>query len=366
MAADDARAETGAPADGAPADAALPADGAPADAPAYRKAGVDLGLAELFKGRLKSLVEGTYGPEVVGKLGGFGGAFAIGELVEPDPVLVATADGVGTKVLVAQRVGRHDTIGVDLVNHCVNDLLAALGRPLLFLDYIAMGRLEEGTALSLVTGLARACRENELTLLGGETAEMPDLYEEGEYDLAGFAVGVAPRARLERMAQVQPGDVIVGLPSSGLHTNGYSLARRIVLEVAGQELHDEVPWGGETWADALLTVHRSYRREVAPLLDDPALHGLAHITGGGFPGNLPRALPPGLGAHVDRSAWQTPPIFRWLAERGEVDDAEMFRVFNMGIGFCLIVDSGAAERVAAATGGVAIGHIVIGEGVEWG
>lgn len=335
------------------------------DAPHYRAAGVDLGRADRFKGRLKSLVEGTFGPEVVGELGGFGGAFAIGGLVEEEPVLVATADGVGTKILVAQRVGRHDTIGEDLVNHCVDDLLASFARPLFLLDYIACGELEEGVALSIVTGVVRACRENRIALLGGETAEMPDLYEPWEYDLAGFAIGVAPRARLARNHRAELGDVVVGLPSNGLHTNGYTLARRIVLEDAGRSLEDEVPWGEGSWADALLAVHRSYLPALLPLLDDPTLHAMAHITGGGFPGNLPRALTPGLAASIDRSSWEQPPFFTWLSRAGGVSDDEMYRVFNMGIGFCLVVEAGEAERIAAETGGFPIGHIVQGGGVVW-
>lgn len=333
-------------------------------APAYRAAGVDLAAADRFKGRLKALVEGTHGPEVLGGLGGFGGAFAIGALEERDPVLVATTDGVGTKVLVAQRAGRHDTIGRDLVHHCIDDLLASFARPLFLLDYVAMGRLEEGVALSIVAGLARACRDAGVALVGGETAEMPDLYEPGEYDLAAFAVGVTPRARLARAA-IEPGDVVLGLSSSGLHTNGYTLARRIVFEIAGAELDDDVPWGEGRWSDALLAVHRSYLREVGPLLDDPALHALAHVTGGGLVGNLPRALPIGLGARIDRSAWSVPPLFRWLAETGRIADEEMLRVFNMGIGFCLVVDPAARERLARATGAIAIGHIEEGHGVEW-
>jgi len=335
------------------------------EAPAYRAAGVDLAVTDRIKGRLASLVEGTFGPEVLGRFGGFGGAFALGGLPEKDPVLVATADGVGTKILVAQRAGRHDTIGEDLVHHCVDDLLASFARPLFLLDYVAAGRVEADVALAIVAGLARGCRANGLALLGGETAEMPDLYAIGEYDLAGFAVGVAPRARLEDRPPVRAGDVVVGLASTGLHTNGYTLARRVVFEAAGHAPGDEVPWGGASWTDALLAVHRSYLSEVGPLLDDPALHGIAHVTGGGFAGNLPRVLPAGLAARIDRGAWEPPAIFRWLAEAGKIGGEEMARVFNMGIGMCLIVDAGAAERVAGSTGGIVIGHIEEGRGVVW-
>ncbi|MGH7558414.1 MAG: phosphoribosylformylglycinamidine cyclo-ligase [Gemmatimonadota bacterium] len=337
-------------------------------APAYRAAGVDIEGADDVKRRLAALVGSTLGPEVLGGVGGFGGCYAIGGLPETDPVLVASADGVGTKLLVAQWANRHDTVGQDLVNHCVNDLLAAGARPLLFLDYIATGKLEPEVVLSVVEGLARACRDNRVALIGGETAEMPDLYAPGRYDLAGFMVGVAPRSRLGSRATV--GDVVLGLPSSGLHTNGYTLARRVVIEAAGHRPDELVPWGGEAWADALLAVHRSYLAAVRPLLDDPGLHAIAHVTGGGFAGNLPRVLPHGLGARLDREAWTVPPIFGYLAEVGGVDEDEMYRVFNMGIGLCLVVTPEASARIVesvtkAGDRAMEIGRIVKGEGVLW-
>ena len=337
-------------------------------APAYRAAGVDLAGSDEVKLRLARLVESTLGPEAVGGVGGFGGCYAIGGLTEPDPVLVASADGVGTKVLVARWAGRHDTVGQDLVHHCVDDLLAAGARPLLFLDYIATGKIDPEIVLPLVEGLARACREVGVALIGGETAEMPDLYQAGDYDLAGFVVGVAPRSRLGSRATA--GDVVLGLPSSGLHTNGYTLARRIVIEREGIQPDEIVPWGGETWADALLAVHRSYRSSVLPLLDDPDLHAVAHVTGGGFAGNIPRVLPAGLGAELGRSAWEVPSLFRFLAEAGNVSEEEMYRVFNMGIGMCLVVAAEAADRIAEACAAhgdppARMGRIVEGEGVEW-
>jgi phosphoribosylformylglycinamidine cyclo-ligase len=341
----------------------MAADPSAGRAPSYRAAGVDLARADQFKKRLAVLVEGTFGPDVIGALGGFGGAFAIGRRVEQEPIVVATADGVGTKLLVAQQAGRHDTIGQDLVHHCVDDLLAAFARPLFLLDYIATGELDEDVLLSIVAGLARGCRDNGIALLGGETAEMRDLYEPGQYDLVGFALGIAPRSRFDRPS-VRAGDVVLGLASTGLHTNGYTLARRI-FEISGFTLDDAVPWGGESWADVLLAVHRSYLSEVGPLLDDPDLHAVAHVTGGGFAGNLPRVIPPGLGARLDRKAWEAPPLFRWLGETGQIDEEEMYRVFNMGIGLCLIVEVGSVERIAAQTGGISIGHIVERKGVEW-
>ncbi|MGH7563323.1 MAG: phosphoribosylformylglycinamidine cyclo-ligase [Gemmatimonadota bacterium] len=343
-------------------------DGQRPGAPAYRAAGVDIEGADEIKRRLAALVGSTLGPEVLGGVGGFGGCYAIGGLPEADPVLVTSADGVGTKVLVAEWAERHDTVGEDLVNHCVNDLLAAGARPILFLDYIAAGKLESDVVLSVVEGLARACRANHVALIGGETAEMPDLYAVGRYDLVGFMIGVAPRSRLGSRATV--GDIVLGLPSSGLHTNGYTLARRIVIDGAGHRPEEVVPWGGESWADALLAVHLSYRAAVEPLLDGAGLHAVAHITGGGFAGNLPRVLPGGLGARLDRSAWTVPPLFGYLAETGGVDEDEMYRVFNMGIGLCLVVSPEATESIMesvaeAGDRAVEIGYIEEGEGVLW-
>lgn len=339
-------------------------------ASAYRAAGVDLGAADRFKARLAGLVGPTLGSDVVGGLGGFGGCFSLATTSEAEPVLVASADGVGTKVLVARAAGRHDTVGHDLVNHCVDDLLAQGARPLFFLDYIASGRLDETLALALVEGFARGCRENGIPLLGGETAEMPDVYEPEGYDLAGFIVGVAPRARLERLGNaVAPGDVVLGLRSSGLHTNGYTLARKVVL-AGGRSIIDPVPWGDGTWADVLLAVHRSYLPAVLPLLDDPALHGCAHVTGGGFEGNLGRPLCDGVGVRIRADAWEPPPLFAFLAREGNISRSEMVRVFNMGIGFCLYVEEREVERVArrcseAGVPAVVIGEVVAGEGVTW-
>ena len=339
-------------------------------ASAYRAAGVDVEDADRFKKKLAGIVGATPSEGVLGGFGGFGGCFTLAGVREPDPVLVASADGVGTKVLVARAAGRHDTVGHDLVNHCVDDLLAQGARPLFFLDYIASGRLDEDVALALVEGFAAGCRENGIPLLGGETAEMPDVYEADGYDLAGFIVGVAPRARLDRLgASVEPGDVVLGLPSSGLHTNGYTLARKVALG-GGRSVTDSVPWGAGTWADALLAIHRSYLPVVLPLLDDPALHGCAHVTGGGFEGNLPRSLPPGVGVRLRRGAWEPPPLFLFLAREGNIAPSEMVRVFNMGIGFCLYVDRREAGRLARACSdagapALEIGEVVRGEGVAW-
>lgn len=342
----------------------------PDPASAYRAAGVDLEAADRFKEKLKQVVGATPRTGVLGELGGFGGCFSLAGARETEPVLVASADGVGTKVLVARAASRHDTVGHDLVNHCVDDLLAQGARPLFFLDYIASGRLEENVALALVEGFARGCRENGIPLLGGETAEMPDVYEADGYDLAGFIVGVAPRARLDRLgSSVEAGDVVLGLPSSGLHTNGYTLARKVAL-AGGRSISDPVPWGAGSWADVLLAVHRSYLAAVLPLLDDPALHGCAHVTGGGFDGNLPRTLRPGLGVRLRRQSWTPPPVFEFLAREGNISSAEMVRVFNLGIGFCLYVERREADRVIEACSNAGmpafeIGEVVVGEGVSW-
>jgi phosphoribosylformylglycinamidine cyclo-ligase len=339
-------------------------------ASAYRAAGVDLEAADRFKEKLKRIVAATPADGVVGGLGGFGGCFTLAGVREADPVLVASTDGVGTKVLVARAAGRHDTLGRDLVNHCVDDLLAQGARPLFFLDYIASGRLDETVALALVEGFAAGCRENGIPLLGGETAEMPDVYAADGYDLAGFIVGVAPRARLDRLGKaVEPGDVVLGLPSSGLHTNGYTLARKVLL-TGGRTITDPLPWGAGTWADALLAVHLSYLSAVLPLLDDPGLHGCVHVTGGGFEGNLPRPLPPHVGIRLRWDSWEPPPLFEFLGREGNIAPEEMVRVFNMGIGFCLYVDRREAGRIVRACSdagapAIEIGEAVTGKGVRW-
>lgn len=339
-------------------------------APSYREAGVDLATADRIKRRLRAIVEPTFNKGVVTEIGGFAGGYDLSSNPDLGSVLVASADGVGTKVLVAQLANRHDTVGEDLVNHCVDDLLAAGAKPLFFLDYIATGKLDPEIVISIVNGFARGCAGNAIPLLGGETAEMPDLYPAGKYDLAGFAVGsmIAQWGTSENRVQI--GDVILGLSSTGLHTNGYSLARQIVFDRAGQRPEDIVPWAETSWADELLAVHRSYLKSVGPLLGDEALHSAAHITGGGFSANLARALPPGSAAAIDRSAWTPGPLFDYLATTGNIDSDEMYRVFNMGIGFCLIVSAEHASEIArrCRTSGqpaLVIGEIVAGEGLQW-
>jgi phosphoribosylformylglycinamidine cyclo-ligase len=281
---------------------------------------------------------------------------------------VASTDGVGTKLKVAALAGRHDTVGQDIVNHCVNDILVQGARPLFFLDYLATGRLSPDVAEQIVTGIARGCRLNGCALLGGETAEMPGFYADGEYDLAGFIVGAVDRSRVIDGRRLAPGDRLIGLPSDGLHTNGYSLARRIVFESLGLTIDSVIPGTGQTVADALLAVHRSYLGVVEPLLGaGDVVKGLAHITGGGITDNLPRIFPAGLGAVIRRGAWEVPPLFRFLWDAGRVPEGDMYRTFNMGIGLIIACAPGDEARVlarlrdAGEPGALVIGEMVKGE-----
>ena len=333
----------------------------------YATAGVSLGRAERATARIRELVSATFTEPVLGEFGGFAGGFDLSRHPDPGQVLVASTDGVGTKVLVAIRAGRHDTVGEDLVNHCVNDILTQGAAPLFFLDYIGCGRLDADRIAEIVSGVARGCRENGCALLGGETAEMPDLYREEEYDLAGSIVGLVERDRRIDGAAIRPGDLVLGLASSGLHTNGYTLARKIVFDDLGLDAADELPGTSATVADALLAVHRSYLRPVRPLLASSLIRGMAHVTGGGFEGNVSRMLPEDVDCEIDAGAWEPPALFRSLSQAGRVEPAEMYRVFNMGIGFLLFVNPGSAEavgRVLASHGeeGRVVGRALRGSG----
>jgi phosphoribosylformylglycinamidine cyclo-ligase len=328
----------------------------------YKQSGVDIDAGHEVVRRIKELARGTFTPGVLSEIGSFGGLFRLGERGHRDPVLVSSADGVGTKLRVAFMSGIHGTVGVDLVNHCVNDILVQGAQPLFFLDYLATGRLDPDVAVQIVEGLARACRENGCALLGGETAEMPGFYGDGEYDVAGFIVGSVERDRLIDGRRIAPGDVLIGLPSSGLHTNGYSLARTIVFERLRLGVHDRVPELGMTVADALLAPHRSYLPVVRPLLETTLVKGMAHITGGGVTDNLPRILPEGTDAIVRLGSWDVPPIFRWLERAGAVPQEDMLRTFNMGLGLILVVAPGDADDVIGAVRGAGeSGARVIGE-----
>ena len=313
----------------------------------YKQAGVDIEAGNEVVRRIRSLARGTFTPGVLSDIGSFGGLFRLDAASVVDPVLVASADGVGTKLRLAFLTGVHRTIGTDLVNHCVNDILVQGAQPLFFLDYLATGRLQPDVAVQVVEGLSSACVANGCALLGGETAEMPGFYADGEYDLAGFIVGAVPRNRLIDGRGIAPGDALIGVPSSGLHTNGYSLARRIVFDLAGLRADSHVAELGATVGAALLEPHRSYLSLVRPLLASGLIKGMAHITGGGITDNLPRILPPGTGAVVDRAAWEVPALFRWLQRTGNVPDDDMFRTFNMGIGLIIACASEDADRIMA-------------------
>jgi phosphoribosylformylglycinamidine cyclo-ligase len=308
----------------------------------YKQSGVDIDAGNEAVRRIRELARGTFTPGVLSEIGSFGGLFRPDLAGCREPVLVASADGVGTKLKIAFLTGRHDTVGADLVNHCVNDILVQGAQPLFFLDYLATGRLSPDVAAAVVAGMARACRENGCALLGGETAEMPGFYAEGEYDLAGFIVGLVDRTRILDGSTIVPGDVLLALPSAGLHTNGYSLARRICFDVAGLSVDSIVPAIGRSVGDALLLPHRSYLSAIRPLLGTGRIKGLAHITGGGMTENLPRILPTGTRALVDRRTWRVPALFDWLQRTGGVPADEMFRAFNMGVG--LIVACGADDE----------------------
>ncbi|HSJ63089.1 MAG TPA: phosphoribosylformylglycinamidine cyclo-ligase [Gemmatimonadaceae bacterium] len=330
----------------------------------YRSAGVDIDAADAAKHRIRALVESTFTEGARGRFGGFGGMFRVPPGMRA-PLLVSSADGVGTKIKVAIEADRHDTIGHDLVNHCTNDILVQGAVPLFFLDYVAFGKLVPEVVEAVVRGVAAGCRENGCALIGGETAEMPGVYTPPDYDLAGFIVGVVEEEDVLGSERVREGDVLVALPSSGLHTNGYSLARRIVAERLRLGPHDRFPETEETVAETLLAVHRSYLPALRPVLG--RLHAMAHITGGGIPGNLDRALPPSLDAVVDTHSWTVPTAFRVLEEAGGVAREEMLRAFNMGVGMIVIVSAGKADAVLAAAAesglhGWVAGEVVGGSG----
>jgi phosphoribosylformylglycinamidine cyclo-ligase len=334
----------------------------------YKASGVDIDAGNEVVRRIRSLARGTFTASVLSDIGSFGGLFHLDASRAADAVLVASADGVGTKLRVAFMAGTHRSIGVDLVNHCVNDILVQGAEPLFFLDYLATGRLDPDVAVQIVEGLAEACRQNGCALLGGETAEMPGFYKDGEYDVAGFIVGIVSRARLIDGSRIQPGDVLIGLPSSGLHTNGYSLARRIAFDVAGLDVRSRFPGSNTSIGEALLIPHRTYLPVIRPLLASGAIKGMAHITGGGITENLPRILPAKTQAVIDRSAWRVPTIFEWLQQAGDVPSDDMLRTFNMGIGMILAVAANDAFsvlnnlRAGGETGAATIGVVRSGDG----
>lgn len=333
----------------------------------YRSSGVDIDAGNEVVRRVKQLAKSTFTDGVLSDIGTFGGLFRPDLSGLQEPVLVASTDGVGTKLKVAFLADRHDTVGVDLVNHCVNDLLVQGARPIFFLDYLATGQLSPDVSAAVIEGIAQGCKRNHCALLGGETAEMPGFYADGEYDLAGFIVGLVDRPRLIDGREIRAGDVLIGLPSSGLHTNGYSLARRVVFDTLHLTVESELHELGTTVGEELLRPHRSYLAVVLPLLDAGLVKGLAHITGGGLTENVPRVLPPATSARIDRQAWTAPPIFRLLQRAGEIPDEEMYRTFNMGVGMVIISAREALDtvRTALAHAGeptaITIGEVMEGE-----
>lgn len=326
-------------------------------AEAYARAGVNLDAADAAKQAMRAAIRSTHGPQVLGAMGGFGGLFALDTGGLREPVLVSSIDGVGTKLKIAFALNRHGSVGADLVNHCVNDILVCGARPLFFLDYLALGAMDADQAVTIVGGVAAACREAGCALIGGETAAMPGFYAAGEYDLAGCIVGLADRDHLVGGENIQAGDVVIGLPSLGLHTNGYSLVRAVFADA---DLNAPVPELGRSLGDELLQPHRSYLHEVLPLVNERVVTGMAHITGGGLTDNLPRVVPEGLTVRLDASTWDVLPIFRLIQRQGSIAWAEMQRVFNLGLGFLIFCRPDHAARVLAQTetaGGRRVGEV---------
>jgi len=335
----------------------------------YREAGVDIDAGDDAVRRIMPLARATNRAEVIGGVGGFASLVGLPSKYR-EPVMVSSTDGVGSKLKIACLAGRHETVGIDLVAMGVNDILVPGAEPLYFLDYISVGRLDPGQIEAIVGGIADGCRQAGCALVGGEMAEHPDLLPPGEYDLAGFAVGIAERGRLIDGARIRPGDAVLGLASSGLHSNGFSLVRRIVFDVMKLRVTDPLPGTGRLVADELLAPTRIYVRSIQTLLETVDVRGMAHVTGGGVTGNIPRVLPAGCRARLVRSSWSPPAVFQTLREAGRVEDAEMFRTFNMGIGYVVIVAAADAEQAARTLRGAGekvtrIGEIVAGErGVE--
>jgi len=302
---------------------------------AYAQAGVNIDVKMNAVGSIKQMVASTKTANVIGNIGAFGGLHKVPK--GRDMILVASTDGVGTKLKVAAMMNKHDTVGQDIVNHCVNDILVQGAMPLFFMDYVGTAKVDPVQFKNVVSGLCKACKENKMALLGGETAEMPGLYPAGEYDLVGTIVGCVQKSKLITGKSIRAGDVIIGFPSEGLQTNGFSLARRVVFDVCQYSFRDKLPGTNQTFGDALMAVHRSFLKPVTALMKAVKISGMAHITGGGFPDNIPRVLPKSVNAEIDRSTWEVPTIFSFIQNQGKVERDEMYRVFNMGIGFVVII-----------------------------
>ncbi|MFN0205620.1 MAG: phosphoribosylformylglycinamidine cyclo-ligase [Planctomycetota bacterium] len=332
----------------------------------YKTAGVDIDAKYAAVQGAAADIKSTHTAAVLGNLGGFGSLFRLHSAGKyHDPVLVASTDGVGTKLAVAVLANRHDTVGQCIVNHCVNDILVMGARPLFFLDYIAVGKMEPRVVHSILSGMTKACRENGCALVGGETAEMPGLYKSGDYDLAGFIVGIVEKDKIQDGSTVRPGDICIGLPSTGLHTNGYSLARKIFFDLLKLQIDDRPPeLGGATISDSLLAVHRSYLNAMTPLLEQNLVRAMCHITGGGFQDNIPRVLPAGTSVVIDRNTWTPPPLFRFLVEKGRVPADDAFRTLNMGIGMVVIVRQGDISKVLSILCDLGEAPVEIGRVIE--
>jgi len=332
-----------------------------AESISYSDAGVSIDNANRAVAKIREFAKSTFNERTLTEIGSFGGMFSGAFPGMADPVLVASADGVGTKLKLAFETGIHNTVGADLVNHCVNDILVQGARPLFFLDYFATGKLEPDVTASVVEGMARACKENGCVLLGGETAEMPDFYPPGEYDLAGFIVGVVDKSKVIDGKNIAPGDVVLGIPSNGLQTNGYSLARKLFFEIGGHKSDtyiEELRW---TVGEALLQTHQSFLPQIDPLLDAGLIKGLAHITGGGFLENIPRILPENVSVEIKRGTWPELPVFDLMQKLGNVEEREMFRTFNMGIGMVIICDAGGGSVIQSKIPGcIRIGDVTTG------
>ena len=302
---------------------------------AYAQAGVNIDVKMDAVGSIKQMVAATKTQNVLGGIGSFGGLFKVP--AGKDRILVASTDGVGTKLKVAAMMNKHDTVGQDIVNHCVNDILVQGATPLFFMDYVGTAKVDPQVFKSVVSGLCKACKENKMALLGGETAEMPGLYPAGEYDLVGTIVGSVQRSKLVTGKSIRAGDVIIGFPSGGLQTNGFSLARKVIFDLCQYSWKDKLPGTNQTFGDALMAVHKSFLKPVSALMAHVKINGMAHITGGGFPDNIPRVIPKAVNAEIDRASWEVPTIFKFIERQGKVDRDEMYRVFNMGIGFVVII-----------------------------
>ena len=327
----------------------------------YADAGVDIDKGNSLVGNIKKIAAQTRRPGVMGDIGGFGGLFSLNVDDMEGPVLVSSTDGVGTKLKIAFMTGRHDTVGIDLVAMCVNDVVVQGARPLFFLDYLSMGRLDSDLATAVIRGIGDGCQQAGCALIGGETAEMPGFYPDGEYDLAGFAVGVVDNTKIVDGSEIRVGHKLIGLASSGLHSNGFSLARKICFEVLGLNIHDHVPALGKTLGEELLTPTRIYAETLRNLLREFPIHGLAHITGGGIPDNIVRVVPDACGVVIYKDSWRVPPIFDLIREGGNVSPTEMMRTFNNGIGMVAVVPEGAAEEILERLSGMKEQAYVIGE-----